>query len=238
MSFQEAFETWMHRQIAEERNPRRRERLNKGLGPGEMALLQRAWYPAVGHFDHLHAEWEVKDANGRYRYIDFAYFPGGNAKGALEAMGYGPHARDMSVGQFKDQCVRHALLALDDWLLLPIAYPSLVEDPKFCQQLILAFVGKFQSMDMNQTLNWVEAETVRFARRCLRPFDAEELARHLRVSPKYARTLLKNLVNRKWLIVASGNQRYRTFMFPVEGWREEGRSPKSPIPGLKTNLLQ
>jgi hypothetical protein len=144
----------------------------------------------------------------------------------------------MSVGQFKDQCVRHALLALDDWLFLPIAYPSLVEDPKFCQQLILAFVGKFQSVDMNQSLSWVEAETVRFARRCMRPFDAEELARHLRVSPKYARALLKNLVNRKWLIVASGNQRYRTFMFPVEGWREEGRSPKYPSPAMDTNLIQ
>lgn len=168
-------------------------------------------------FDHLYAEWEVKDANHRCRYIDFAYFPGGQAKGALESMGYGPHARDLTVGQFKDQCARHALLALDDWVFLPVAYPALIEDPTFCQQLMLAFVGKFQSMELLQPLHWAEAETVRFARRCLRPFDAHELARHLQVSAKYARAILRKLVSRNQLIVAGGNQRYRTFMFPVEG---------------------
>lgn len=48
MAFQAAFDEWMHKQIAEEKNPRRKERLNKGLREGEMALLRRAWYPAIG----------------------------------------------------------------------------------------------------------------------------------------------------------------------------------------------
>lgn len=210
--FQAAYEEWMHRQITEEKNPRRRERLNRGLGPGELTLLKNAWYPAIGHFDHLHAEWEVMDANHRYRYIDFAYLPGGHAKGAIEAMGYGPHARDMSIGQFKDQCVRHALLSLDDWIVLPMAFPALMDEPKFCRQLILAFVGKFQSTALSTELNWLEAETERFARRLLRPFTPKELADHLRVSTKYARMILHRLVARNRLRIASGRLRHRTYM--------------------------
>lgn len=95
MKFENAFRAFMASQIASETNNRRRERLEKGLGHGEMEFLRTVWYPVIGHFDHLYPEWEVRDFANGYRYLDFAYMPG-DAKGAIEVQGYGSHARDIA----------------------------------------------------------------------------------------------------------------------------------------------
>ncbi len=127
--FEQALEDWLQENIAEEKNHRRREILKKGLGHGTVEFLRRVWYPAVGNFDHLYPEWEVRDFNNGYRYLDLAYMPGG-AKGGIEIQGYGPHARDLDTRRFRDLCWRHSLLALDGWTFLPIAYLSAKEEPK------------------------------------------------------------------------------------------------------------
>ena len=75
MRYNQAFEEFMHRQIIGEKSVRRRERLEKGLGKGETDFLRIIWYPAVGHFNHLYPEWEIRDMNNGLRYIDFAYMP-------------------------------------------------------------------------------------------------------------------------------------------------------------------
>ncbi|WP_152395139.1 transcriptional regulator [Paenibacillus guangzhouensis] len=209
--FNQAFDTWLHTAITQEQNHRRREILEKGLGHGTMDFLRAIWFPAVRHFDDLHPEWEVRDFHNGYRYLDLAYMPGGDVKGGIEIQGYGPHARDLDVRRFKDLCWRHCLLALDDWLFLPVAYLSITDEPKRCQQLVLSFIGKFVAIDAPAHLNWLEAETIRFARRHLRPFTPSELASHLRVSDHHARRILHKMVELRLLYVASGNQRYRTF---------------------------
>ncbi|MCI3922604.1 transcriptional regulator [Paenibacillus sp. TRM 82003] len=200
----------MQEQIDTERNPRRIEKLKQGLGYGTMMFLKKIWFPVVGNFDHLYAEWEVRDFHGGYRYIDLAYLPGG-AKGALEIQGFGPHARDLDVRRFKDLCRRHCLLALDGWIFLPIAFPSIQEEPKQTQQLILSFIGKFVSTDVCAGLSSAEAETLRFARRLLRPFTPKELAEHLCVSARHARRLLHRLVELQLLHAVSGQDRVRTY---------------------------
>ncbi|MBB6735296.1 transcriptional regulator [Cohnella zeiphila] len=210
--FEEAYEEWLHSEIVGEDNPRRREMLEKGLGHGTREFLRIVWYPAVRNFNHLHPEWEVRDFHNGYRYLDLAYMPGGDAKGGIEIQGFGPHARDLDVRRFKDLCWRHCLLALDDWLFLPVAYLSITDEPKRCQQLVLSFIGKFVSTGAPQErLNWLEAETMRYARRLLRPFTPAELASHLRVTPTYARKILHSLVELQLLSVIGGNQRYRTY---------------------------
>lgn len=212
MKFEQAFDAWMAQQMEEEKNPRRLELLKKGLGHGTMEFLRFVWFPAVGQFDHLYPEWEVRDFNNGYRYLDLAYLPGaGSAKGAIEIQGYGPHARDLDVRRFKDLCWRHSLLALDGWTLLPIAYLSIVEEPKQCQQLVLSFVGKFMTLAVQPDLDWLEAETVRFARRLLRPFSPLELSEHLRITDRHARRILHGLAQKQQLSVASGKHRYRTY---------------------------
>lgn len=210
LRFEQKYEEWMHIHVSEAGNHRRRELLEKGLGHGTVQFLRSVWFPAVGNFDHLYPEWEVRDFNNGYRYLDLAYMPGG-AKGGIEIQGYGPHARDLDVKRFKDLCLRHCLLSLDGWIFLPIAYLSITDEPKQCQQLILSFIGKFISTDVSSQLSWLEAETIRFARRLLRPFAPLELAEHLRVSDRHARRILHGLVEQQILYVASGSLRFRTF---------------------------
>ncbi|OBZ13233.1 transcriptional regulator [Bacillus sp. FJAT-26390] len=208
--FEQHYEEWLRENIDNENNPRRRELLSKGLGHGTVEFLRSAWFPAVGNLKHLFPEWEVRDFSNGYRYLDLAYMPAG-AKGGIEIQGYGPHARDLDVRRFKDLCRRHCLLSLDGWTFLPIAYPSIVDEPKQCQQLVLSFIGKFIATDVPSSLSWLEAETVRFARRLLRPITPLELASHLRVSDRQTRRILHELVNLHILDIASGQQRARTY---------------------------
>lgn len=208
--FEQYYDEWLQEQINMEISPIRLELLQKGLGHGTREFLRAVWFPAIGNFNHLFPEWEVRDFNNGYRYLDLAYMPGG-AKGGIEIQGFGPHARDLDVRRFKDLCRRHCLLALDGWTFLPIAYPSITEEPQLCQQLVLAFIGRFIATDVSASLSWLEAETVRLARRMLRPLTPLELARHLRVCDRQARRILHDLVELQILDVASGSHRVRTF---------------------------
>ncbi|WHX50816.1 transcriptional regulator [Paenibacillus woosongensis] len=208
--FNEEYDNWMQKHISEEKNHRRLELLEKGLGHGTVAFLRSVWFPAVGNFNNLYPEWEVRDFHSGYRYLDLAYMPG-DAKGGIEIQGYGPHARDLDVRRFKDLCRRHCLLALDGWIFLPIAYLSIQDEPEECQQLVLSFIGRFISIDAPSQLSWLEAETIRFARRMLRPFTPSELAHHLRVSDRHARRILHGLIDMSILSIASGKQRGRSY---------------------------
>ncbi len=93
--------------------------LEKGLGHGTIEFLKTIWYPAVGNFNHLFPEWEVRDFGNRYRYLDLAYRPSGS-KGCIEIHGYRSHARDIEAWRFKDLCMKQAYLCLDEWMFLPI----------------------------------------------------------------------------------------------------------------------
>lgn len=217
-NFEQAYRKWLDEQIEKEANVRRLELLKRGLGHGTVEFMRQIWFPAVGNLDDLHAEWEVRDYHGGYRYIDLAYRPH-LFKGAIEIQGYGSHARDLDTRRFKDLCWRHSLLSLDGWTLLPVAYLSIVEEPERCRQLMLAFLGRFLSYDASSgELSWLEEETIRYARRRLVAFGAAELARHLRVTDRHARSILGALVKGERMAVASGSQRYRTYRLLDREW--------------------
>ncbi|WP_306437512.1 transcriptional regulator [Saccharibacillus sp. O23] len=218
-NFEQAYGKWLDGQIQTESNVRRSELLKRGLGHGTIEFMRQIWFPAIGNLDDLHAEWEVRDYHGGYRYIDLAYRPGG-AKGAIEIQGYGSHARDLDTRRFKDLCWRHSLLSLDGWTLLPVAYLSIVEEPERCRQLVLAFAGRFLSDAASDGLNWLEEETMRYARRRLAPFAAGELAEHLRVSDRHARLTVRSLVERHRLVAAEEKQRYRTYRLADSAWAD------------------
>jgi len=208
--YERAYHDWLAKNISEERSPRRRELLKKGLGHGIETFLRTIWFPAVGNFDHLYPEWEIRDFNNGYRYLDLAYMPAG-AKGCIEIQDYRSHARDVDAKRFKDLNMKQSLIALDDWLFLPIAYLSIKEDPEVCKQLTLSFIGKFISTSIPESLDWAEAETLRFARRLLRPFAADELSQHLQLSARHTRRILQQLTTKHLLVVVGGKQRYRTY---------------------------
>ncbi|MOA07674.1 hypothetical protein D3C78_1273830 [compost metagenome] len=75
--FESKYEEWLQLNINSAENHRRSELLQKGLGHGTIEFLRSIWFPAVGNFDHLYPEWEVRDFNNGYRYLDLAYMPGG-----------------------------------------------------------------------------------------------------------------------------------------------------------------
>ncbi|PQP85414.1 transcriptional regulator [Paenibacillus sp. PCH8] len=209
--FEVAYEEWLYSLMTKETNPRVRARIEHGLEHGTLEFLRSVWFPVMKNFNHLQPEWEVRDFHNGYRYLDLAYMPGNGVKGGIEIQGYGPHARDLDVRRFKDLCWRHCLLTLDDWIFLPIAYLSIKDEPKRCQQLVLSFMGKFMATDVPPSLNWLEAETVRYARHIIRPFAPSELAAHLRITDHHARRILHSLMNQQVVYVASGTQRYRTY---------------------------
>lgn len=209
--FDQAYDEWMKSNIAQEQNHRRREILENGLGHGTQQFLRSVWFPAVKSFNHLYPEWELRDFNNGYRYLDLAYMPGGDVKGVIEIQGYASHARDLDVRRFKDLCWRHCLLALDDWVFLPIAYLSITDEPGRCQQLVLSFIGKFIATDVPNQLSWLQAETIRYARRLYRPFTPSELAAHLQITVQHARRILHILVEWQHLVVVSGKLRYRMY---------------------------
>ncbi|GAA0133747.1 hypothetical protein YSY43_05870 [Paenibacillus sp. YSY-4.3] len=187
--------------------------LRKGLSRGTVDYLRRIWYPTIGNLDHLYPEYEVRDYNNGYRYLDLAYLPG-NIKGCIEIQDYRSHARDIEVSRFKDLCMKQSLLVLDDWLFLPIAYLSIRDDPSVCKQLTLSFIGKFLSSSVPSGLHWAEAETIRFARRLLRPFTPGEISAHLQLSEQHTRKILRQLASKQLLLIASGKLRYRTYRLP------------------------
>lgn len=209
--FDVVYDQWLAEQVKMEGNPRRRELLAKGLSHSTEVFLRTIWYPAIGNFDFLYPEFEVRDMNNGCRYLDLAYLPGGGAKGCIEIQDYRTHARDIEAARFKDLCLKQALLALDDWVFLPIAYLSIRDDPAVCKQLTLAFVGRFLSTSVQSGLGWGQAETLRFARRLARPFMPKELAVHLQLSERQTRLLLHQLIEQGSLVVSSGNQRYRSY---------------------------
>jgi len=211
IEFEKAYEAWLGLLLEKETNLRVRSRIENGLEHATLEFLRSVWFPVVRNFNHLHPEWEVQDFHNGYRYLDLAFLPGNGVKGGIEIQGYGPHARDLDVRRFKDLCWRHCLLTLDDWTFLPIAYLSIKEEPKRCQQLVLSFMGKFVATDTPSSFNWLEAECIRYARRLLRPFTPSELATHLGITDHHARRILHNLVIQQALHVASGKQRYRTY---------------------------
>lgn len=90
-----------------------------------------------------------------------------------------------------------------------------MDEPQQCQQLVLAFIGKFISTNVASELNWLEAETLRFARRLLRPFTPAELTAHLRVTVRHARRILNSLVELQLIIIANGQRRLKTFMIKM-----------------------
>ncbi|MTH52005.1 transcriptional regulator [Bacillus mangrovi] len=209
--FQSRYNEWIEKISSEEQNPRRAEMLKNGLGHGTVEFLRKVWFPVAGHFNYLSPEWEVRDFANGCRYLDLAYLPD-SGKVCIEIQGYGPHARDLDTGRFKDLCWRHSFLALDGWTILPIAYLSIRDEPKKCQQLILALIGKYSSIQPAAGhLNWLETEILRYASRKLRPFAPGEVEAHLQISNRHARKLLQKLTAVGKLLIASGTARARTY---------------------------
>ncbi|SCW78642.1 hypothetical protein SAMN04487970_104725 [Paenibacillus tianmuensis] len=183
----------------------------------EKLFLQEVWWPAVGHFEHLHPEFEVHDFKDGTRYLDFAYLRP-PFKVCFEIDGYGPHSRDASRWQFADRLVRQNHLVIDDWKVIRFAYDDIKEKPRRCQQMIQQLMGRwFGDENVPVALTLKEKEIVRLLVHKQRRVTPAEVSQHLGVSVRYARELLQSLLKRQVLVPASGTLRVRAYLLNPNG---------------------
>jgi hypothetical protein len=186
----------MARHMASRKGERLR-RLQEGHGHAEKLFLQQVWWPAFGHFNQLHPEYEVYDFKDGSRFLDFAFIrPMFHL--AIEIDGNSTHGRDLGRRQFADQLLRQNHLVIDGWRVLRFAYDYVNERPRLCQQMLQQMFGRWLGEERSVTgADPAEHEIARLALRLCRPIKASDVCRNLGVESKYARRLLHRLVEKK-----------------------------------------
>lgn len=215
-----AYEEWLHNQLKERQGEARR-RLEEGHSMAEWLFLEKVWWPAVGHFHGLIAEYELRDFRDGVRFVDFAYLVGGGApKVCLEVDGFGPHWRDITRRQFADQWMRQNHLVLDGWKVLRFAYDDLNERPRQCQQIIHQLLGTVSaeaggdggSADMEMAP--LEREILRYMRMRTMPLITPRIVRlEFGVSEDTAYRYLHKLMERGFIApTAPGKTRIHKYI--------------------------
>ncbi|MEQ4484399.1 hypothetical protein [Cohnella silvisoli] len=139
MDFNTAYEAFLEKHRKARKGERLR-RLIEGHGFLEKLILENVWWPAIGHFDHLHPEYEVSDFRDGTRFLDYAFLPG-VVRLNIEGDGLETHARKISLAGFDDDRIRQNHLILDGWKVLRFTHNRVKERPRLCQQMLFAVHG-------------------------------------------------------------------------------------------------
>lgn len=210
MGFRETHTKWLSDHL-ERRQGERERRLKEGHGHAEKAFVEKVWWPAFGHFRELHPEYEVTDFKDGFRYLDFAYLRSG-FRLAIEIDGYGPHLRNIGRDRFSDQCRRQNDLILDGWKVLRFTYDDVNENPRYCQQTLHQFMGRWLGEgDSSLQVDYHERELLRQFLRSGRPLTPGDICQTMGVENKTARKWLRQLSEKQWIQPASGSARVRSY---------------------------
>lgn len=210
MDFDEAYETFITGHC-KRRSGERLKRLRQGHGHAEKLFLSAVWWPMFRQFSYLHPEYEIHDYKDGYRYLDFAYIQP-NFRIAIEIDGFGPHWRNTSTWQFDDHCQRQNDLVIDGWYVTRVTFNQLKEQPRLCQRTIQQLLGRWLAgSEAVSGLTVFERETIRFTTKCISPITPKDICLQLGIGPDYAQRLLRGLVQKQWLLPASGNVRIRAY---------------------------
>jgi hypothetical protein len=208
---EQSIEKWMEGQLAASKGARTRK-LKEGLGHAGKMFLNNVWCPAIGSFEHLFAEYEVRDFKDGIRFIDFAYIRG-YLRICIEIDGYGPHCRDMTREQFIDERERQNDLMNDGWKVYRFAFDLVDQNPRRCQKTIHQIMGRwFGELESDLRLSSMEQDVVRLALGAPHPFTRSDVSDRLGVGVRYGRSLIASLVSKQVLIPASGKTRIRKYM--------------------------
>jgi len=208
-AFRTQYDAWMKGQIAASAGERRRRLLEHGYL--ERRLLENVWWPAVGSFEHLHAEYEIADFRDGARFLDFAYVRAPH-KICIEADGFGSHGRHADRYKFSDDLTRQNHLVIDDWRVLRFSADDIEHHPRKCQQMVLQLLGRlFGGGDSYAELPVKKREILRHAACSPNPVKIAEIRKLLGVSDKHARTLLRELAADGYLEPVSGVQRFHGY---------------------------
>lgn len=195
-------------------SPERRRKLRNGVGFAERTFLQHVWWPLMGNFEHLHPEYEVADYSGSARFVDFAYVRG-TGRLAIEIDGFAAHAKQLDRRQFAYRLHRQNVLTVDGWDILRFAFDEVKTNPRRCQQTIQQYMGSRFATNLtgrgDRSVTAIDREIVRLARSRPRPFSPTDVAQHLGLGRAAVYRHLRRLVERGWLVPASGEKRIRTY---------------------------
>ncbi|KPV43397.1 hypothetical protein [Alicyclobacillus ferrooxydans] len=197
-----------HRQL---RSDSRLRRISSGLGHAEITFLRNVWWPMFHSFENLHPEYEIRDYKDGNRYIDFAYILP-HFRLAIEIDGLSTHWREITQEQFEQHNQRQNMLIIDGWYLLRFTYETVNSHPRICEQAIQQLLGRWQgNSSVLRQLSMKEREIAGLAVKSPRPITAADVSQQLGISTRYARTLLKGLTEKRWLVPATGHIRHTSY---------------------------
>jgi predicted transcriptional regulator/very-short-patch-repair endonuclease len=207
MSFGEAHKQFVYHHQGL-RSGERLRRLREGHGHAEKMFVENVWWPIMGHFQHLHPEYEVRDFEDHTRFVDFAYVRAPH-RICFEIDGYGPHLKELDRWRFGDNLMRQNQLMLDDWKVFRFSYDDIIQKQRRCQQFLLHIIGRWYGGDhtTSMKLSYRERDILTFAAMLNKPLKTADVAEHLGISPHHSRKWLK-MLHEKGLIkpVRSGDR--------------------------------
>jgi hypothetical protein len=217
--FEEQYEAWLARQRKIRRGESLR-RLNDGHGVNERLFAETIWWPAIGSFEHLHAEHEVINFRGGSYYLDHAFILHPYLVD-WEVDDFSTHAKNMNRREFDYERQRQNELILSGWQVYRIPLDAIKERPMQVRQFVLQVMGKLYGIGLREqpVLPLKQREIIRLGSRLQRAFTPQEAAECLGVSDRYVRELLRELVQQGLLEPAGGNSRIRSYRLTQRGAR-------------------
>lgn len=218
MSFDREYDAFLIRQ-KEGRSGESLRRLQEGHGYLEQLFLQQVWWPAVGSFEHLFAEYEVSDFAHGFRFLDFAYLRP-PYRLCFELDGFGTHAKDLNRWQFADQLQRQNHLVFDHWKVFRFALDDVKEKPQRCQLFIQQLLGKFYGSALGSPhLNQKEKQLAQFFVHQGYEVTPGSAAAFLQISRDHARRLLSSLQAKGVITPSAGKTRIRSYILNPDSGR-------------------
>jgi hypothetical protein len=217
---EEQYQVWLEKQ-GKNRSGEALRRLQEGHGHNEKLFAQTIWFPAVGNFDDLHAEYEVTNFRDGSYYLDYAYIRQ-PYRIDWEVDDFSTHAKMVTRRSFDYERERQNQLMADGWLVFRFTLDAIKERPRRCQQFVLQVMGKLYGNGMEKLhLSLEQREIMRLAVILQRPFTPTEMCGPLGIQAQYARKVLHGLVEMQLLAPASGSARIRTYTLgpKADQWR-------------------
>ncbi|MDF2937334.1 MAG: hypothetical protein K0Q90_2707 [Paenibacillaceae bacterium] len=194
-------------------------RLQEGHGYLEQLFLQQVWWPAMGSFEHLFAEYEVSGLVQGFRFLDFAYLRP-PYRLCFELDGFGSHAKDLNRWQFADQLQRQNHLILEDWKVFRFALDDVKERPQRCQQFIQQLLGKYYGSSVKSPhLSQKERQLAQFFVHQSQQVTPAAAAAFLQMSQVHTRRLLGSLQAKGIIAPAAGQTRIRSYILNPDSSR-------------------
>ncbi len=218
MSYEREYAAFMeHQQIG--RSGESLRRLQEGHGYLEQLFLQQVWWPAVGSFEHLYAEYEVSGLVQSFRFLDFAYLRP-PYRLCFELDGFGSHAKDLNRWQFADQLQRQNHLIFEDWKVFRFALDDVKEKPQRCQLFIQQLLGKYYgSRLIAPHLSQKERQLAQLFVHLGQEVTPTSAAAFLQTSRDHTRRILSSLHAKGIIVPLKGKQRIRAYILNPDNSR-------------------